>query len=91
MDKVRCGSLSPDDRLTVRSLREDLEVLLGSLPQPESQLLRLRYGIQQPEPMSLSAVARQMGVTRDTARGIERRAVAAVRDQSRGVEAYLVA
>jgi DNA-directed RNA polymerase sigma subunit (sigma70/sigma32) len=41
--------------------------------------------------MSLSAVARQMGVTRDTARGIERRAVAAVRDQCRGVEAYLVA
>ncbi|MEB3361099.1 MAG: sigma-70 family RNA polymerase sigma factor [Synechococcaceae cyanobacterium] len=91
MDKVRCESLSPDDRLAVRSLREDLEALLGSLPNPESQLLRLRYGIQQPEPMSLSAVARQMGVTRDTARGIERRAVAAVRDQSRGVEAYLVA
>jgi RNA polymerase nonessential primary-like sigma factor len=91
MDKVRCESLSPNDRLAVRSLREDLEALLGSLPDPESQLLRLRYGIQQPEPMSLSAVARQMGVTRDTARGIERRAVAAVRDQSRGVEAYLVA
>ena len=82
---------SPDDRLTVRSLREDLEALLRSLPTPESQLLRLRYGIQRPEPMSLSAVARQMGVTRDTARGIERRAVAAVRDQSRGVEGYLVA
>ena len=91
MDKVRCESLSPDDRLAVRSLRDDLEALLGSLPDPESELLRLRYGIQRPEPMSLSAVARQMGVTRDTARGIERRAVAAVRDQSRGVEAYLVA
>jgi RNA polymerase nonessential primary-like sigma factor len=89
MDKVRCESLSPDDRLAVRSLRDDLEALLGSLPDPESELLRLRYGIQRPEPMSLSAVARQMGVTRDTARGIERRAVAAVRDQCRGVEAYL--
>ncbi|MFO0015798.1 MAG: sigma-70 family RNA polymerase sigma factor [Synechococcaceae cyanobacterium] len=91
MDKVRCESLSPDDRLAVRSLREDLEALLGALPDPESELLRLRYGIQRPEPMSLSAVARQMGVTRDTARGIERRAVAAVRDQSFGVEAYLAA
>ena len=91
MEKVRCESLSPDDRLTMRSLREDLEALLGSLPDAESQLLRLRYGIRRPEPMSLSAVARQMGVTRDTARGIERRAVAAVHDQSRGGEAYLVA
>ena len=63
MEKVRCESLSPDDRLTVRSLREDLEALLGSLPDAESQLLRLRYGIRRPEPMSLSAVARQMGVT----------------------------
>jgi DNA-directed RNA polymerase sigma subunit (sigma70/sigma32) len=48
------------------------------LPDREAELLRLRYGINRPEPMTLSAAARSMGVTRDTARGIERRAVAAV-------------
>jgi DNA-directed RNA polymerase sigma subunit (sigma70/sigma32) len=41
--------------------------------------------------MTLSAVARSMGVTRDTARGIERRAVAAVRERSQRVVDYLSA
>jgi RNA polymerase nonessential primary-like sigma factor len=48
----------------------------------EAQLLRLRYGIDQETPMNLSAVAREMGITRDTARGIERRANAAIRERS---------
>jgi RNA polymerase nonessential primary-like sigma factor len=91
IERVRCQASTPVDRLTGVLLSDDLERLLQSLPNQESELLRLRYGIRQEEPMSLSAVARQMGVTRDTARGIERRAVAAVRDRSRGVEEYLVA
>jgi hypothetical protein len=41
--------------------------------------------------MPLSAVARSMGVTRDTARGIERRANAAIRDRSPQVIDYLEA
>jgi hypothetical protein len=41
--------------------------------------------------MPLSAVARSMGVTRDTARGIERRANAAIRDRSLHVIDYLEA
>jgi len=39
----------------------------------------LRYGIAAGEPLSLSATARQMGITRDTARGLERRANASIR------------
>ncbi|MFM8260430.1 MAG: sigma factor-like helix-turn-helix DNA-binding protein, partial [Vulcanococcus sp.] len=61
------------------------------LPRQEAELLRLRYGINQEAPMTLSAVARSMGVTRDTARGIERRAVAAVRERSKRVFDYLEA
>ena len=65
--------------------------LLMRLPDREAELLRLRYGINRPEPMTLSAAARSMGVTRDTARGIERRAVAAVRERSGKAIDYLEA
>jgi DNA-directed RNA polymerase sigma subunit (sigma70/sigma32) len=65
--------------------------VLAELPSLEAELLRLRYGINQEAPMPLSAVARSMGVTRDTARGIERRANAAVRERSLHVIDYLEA
>jgi len=91
MERIRCGSSAPDEQLTSHLLSHDLERLLEDLPNQEAELLRLRYGINQEAPMSLSAVARTMGVTRDTARGIERRAVAAVRERSNRVFDYLVA
>ena len=69
----------------------DLEQVLAELPSQEAELLRLRYGINQEAPMALSAVARSMGVTRDTARGIERRANAAIRHRSPQVIDYLEA
>jgi DNA-directed RNA polymerase sigma subunit (sigma70/sigma32) len=39
--------------------------------------------------MTLSAVARTMGITRDTARGVERRAMAAVQERSQQVVDYI--
>ena len=91
MDRIRCVGVAPDERLTSHLLSHDLESLLQDLPSQEAELLRLRYGINQEAPMTLSAVARSMGVTRDTARGIERRAVAAVRERSKRVFDYLEA
>jgi RNA polymerase nonessential primary-like sigma factor len=91
LDRIRCGAMAPDERLTGHLLSHDLERVLEDLPAQEAELLRLRYGIRQQAPMTLSAVARSMGVTRDTARGIERRAVAALRERSERVLDYLVA
>ena len=52
--------------------------LLDELPEQEAELQRLRYGIDAGEPLSVSSTARQMGNTRDTARGLERRANASI-------------
>jgi RNA polymerase nonessential primary-like sigma factor len=62
----------------------DVERLLNDLPEQEATLLRFRYGLTAEQPLSLSATARRMGITRDSARGLERRANAAIRELSRG-------
>jgi len=89
MQRISCVAPRPDDRLQGQLFSYDLEKVLRELPQQEAELLRLRYGINGDEPMNLSAVARHLGVTRDTARGIERRAVAAMRERSRKMIDYL--
>jgi RNA polymerase sigma factor (sigma-70 family) len=91
MERIACGAAAPAEQVTRHHLVEDLEHVLAELPSQEAELLRLRYGINQEAPMPLSAVARSMGVTRDTARGIERRANAAIRDRSPQVIDYLEA
>ena len=88
---MRCEAELPSDQLTARHLQKDLVALLEELPEKEAELLRLRYGIDQPAPMNLSAVARQMGLSRDQARGVERRANAAIRRLSERVIDYLEA
>lgn len=91
MERISCKAPRPDERLSRHLLTADLEDLLQELPPQEAELLRLRYGFNGKEPMNLSAVARSLGVTRDTARGIERRAVAAIRSRSEKIIDYLQA
>ena len=91
LERIACGATAPAEQVTRHHLVEDLEQVLAELPSQEAKLLRLRYGINQEASMPLSAVARSMGVTRDTARGIERRANSAIRDRSPQVIDYLEA
>ena len=91
LDALRCSAPPPEDRVAATHLRHDLERLLEELPSMEAELLRLRYGINRETPMNLCAVARELGITRDTARGIERRANAAIRRLSERVIDYLEA
>jgi len=79
IDQLRCSATPPQEIVSGRLLQRDLEILLDELPVAEAELLRLRYGINGQAPMALCAVARQMGISRDTARGIERRATASIR------------
>jgi RNA polymerase nonessential primary-like sigma factor len=92
LDTLACQASRPQEQLTTALMRQDVEKLVNELPPQEAELLRLRYGLQpSEEPLSLSAVARQMGITRDTARGLERRANASIRRLSSRIEDYLEA
>jgi len=91
VDTLACQASHPHERVTTALMRQDIAQLLAELPAQEAELLRLRYGIDAPEPLSLSAAARQMGITRDSARGLERRANASIRRLSTRLADYLEA
>ncbi len=79
MDTLVCPISTPQQQMESSLVRQDLHHRLAELPDQEAELLRLRYGIGTAEPLSLSAAARRMGLTRDLARGLERRANASIR------------
>jgi RNA polymerase nonessential primary-like sigma factor len=56
----------------------------------------MRYGIgpgdgNLEEPMSLSAIAKQLGMSRDKTRNLERKAIEGIRARSGQLEGYLAA
>ena len=91
LDSLACRISRPQEQLASTLMRQDIQRLLHQLPAQEAELLRLRYGIGEAEPLSLCATARQMGITRDTARGLERRANASIRRLSSEYLDYLEA
>ena len=87
----------PDDRVDGECLKGDLRALLEQLPELQGRVLKLRYGIPgdqtlgQSEPMSLSAIAKHLGMSRDKTRNLERKALEGVRSQAAMLEGYLAA
>ncbi|HYH69168.1 MAG TPA: sigma-70 family RNA polymerase sigma factor [Urbifossiella sp.] len=70
---------APADRLDTA---DDVQAALAALDQlgeREATVLRLRFGLDGGEPMTLEAVGRRFGLTRERARQIERSALTALR------------
>ena len=81
----------PDDRVDGECLKGDLRALLEQLPELQGRVLKMRYGIGFEEPMSLSSIARELEMSRDRARSLERRAHEEMRRLSQQMGAYLAA
>jgi DNA-directed RNA polymerase sigma subunit (sigma70/sigma32) len=77
--------LQADDPFVVAAdlvRRDELERALGMLDPKERQVVTLRYGLSGAGPRTLSDVGREMGVTRERVRQIERRALTKLRHPS---------
>jgi RNA polymerase nonessential primary-like sigma factor len=82
-----CG---PDELVDGECLKGDLRALLEQLPDPQGRVLKMRYGIDGEEPMSLTGIGRILGISRDRVRNLERDGLAGLRRLSDAVEAYVV-
>ncbi|MFM1900537.1 MAG: Alternative polymerase sigma factor, sigma-70 family, partial [Cyanobacteriota bacterium] len=70
-------------------LKGDLRDLLEQLPDLQRRVLRMRYGMDGEEPMSLTGIGRVIGISRDRVRNLERDGLAGLRRLSDQVEAYV--
>ena len=67
---------SPEEEVDI-ILREDaLRRALEQLPEREREVVRLRYGVGGDEPTPLSETGRRLGISQDTVRRLERKALA---------------
>ena len=72
-------------------LKGDMRSLLEQLPPLQGRVLKMRYGIDVEEPMSLTGIGRELGMSRDRVRNLERDGLAGLRRLSEAVEDYVVA
>ncbi|MFM7086705.1 MAG: RpoD/SigA family RNA polymerase sigma factor [Cyanobium sp.] len=79
----------PDELVAGECLKGDLRALLDQLPELQGRVLKMRYGIDGDEPMSLTGIGRILGISRDRVRNLERDGLAGLRRLSDAVEAYV--
>ena len=70
-------------------MRNDLETILSNLTMLQQRVLRMRYGMDGDEPMTLTGIGRVLGISRDRVRKLEKDGLKAMRQSSNSVEDYI--
>ena len=91
LDLLAADGTQPGELVDGECLRSDMQDLLEQLPDLQGRVLKMRYGIDVEEPMSLSSIARALEMSRDRARSLERKAHEELRRRSEEMHAYLAA
>ncbi len=69
----------PGEVLMERSLREEINGVLGSLSERESEVLQCRFGLNGKGPMTLRAIGNKCKLTKERIRQIEKKAIKQLR------------
>jgi len=76
-------SPGPEDEAYEHALKERIEESLGSLKEREAKILRLYFGLDEQEPMTLEEIGALLGITRERVRQIKEKALGRLRHASR--------
>jgi RNA polymerase primary sigma factor len=81
----------PDDETFERALSESIDEVLETLKEREAKILRLYFGLEGKEPMTLEEIGGMMGITRERVRQIKEKALARLRhvSRARALESFL--
>lgn len=87
-DEQRPG---PAEEVDETELRASVDAALESLKEREREILRMYYGLDGGEPMTLEEIGRVLGVTRERVRQIKERALSRLRhvERARPLESFL--
>uniref|UniRef100_A0A7S1TU44 RNA polymerase sigma-70 domain-containing protein n=1 Tax=Phaeomonas parva TaxID=124430 RepID=A0A7S1TU44_9STRA len=81
-DLLQCESLSPEDTVQRFTLKEVIDTMISRLPQREASVLRMRFGLDDGQPKSVSEVGARHSCTKERVRLIENRALLKLRSRS---------
>jgi len=76
-------SPGPEDETFEHALRQTIEDALDSLKEREARILRLYYGLDEKDPMTLEEIGGILGITRERVRQIKEKALGRLRHASR--------
>ncbi|MDH3289436.1 MAG: RNA polymerase sigma factor RpoD/SigA [Gemmatimonadota bacterium] len=81
----------PDQETFERALTDSIEEVLSTLKEREAKILRLYFGLDGKEPMTLEEIGSMMGITRERVRQIKEKALARLRhvSRARALESFL--
>lgn len=85
-------SPGPDDQTFERALTNSIEEVLRTLKEREAKILRLYFGLDSQEAMTLEEIGGLLGITRERVRQIKEKALARLRhvSRARSLESFLL-
>mmetsp|Transcript_5541 Transcript_5541/g.5722 ORF Transcript_5541/g.5722 Transcript_5541/m.5722 type:complete len:386 (+) Transcript_5541:40-1197(+) len=85
-DRLMSEITLPTEINEKKTLRSELRTALNVLSEREAQIVEMRFGLSQQDPMTLEEIGKAFGVTRERIRQIESRALAKLRNPAKGSE-----
>lgn len=86
---IRLGDLVPDssatsaiDEISSKTVAHRLRHLLTTLPRREEEVLRLRFGLDRQDPLTLTEIGGKLSLSRERIRQLEARALSKLREQA---------
>jgi RNA polymerase primary sigma factor len=76
---------SPEQHVVDESLKKAILESLSTLPKKEQEVLMLRFGLNNQEPMSLKEIGEEFELTKERIRQIEKKAIQRLRHPSRSI------
>ena len=73
----------PEDEAYEHALKNSVEDALSTLKEREAKILRLYFGLDDQEPMTLEEIGTLLGITRERVRQIKEKALLRLRHASR--------
>ncbi len=82
-------SVSPEEFTSQSALKADLERLLADLTTQQRQVISLRFGLEDGQPLTLAKVGDRLNISRERVRQIEREALGKLRKRRGDIHEYL--
>ncbi len=80
---------SPQDYADYSCLQLDLQRMMSDLTHQQKEVIRLRYGLEDGKPMTLSKIGTILKISRERVRQIEREALSKLRKRKQDIQEYI--